>query len=196
LGLVNPLLYATARGASARGVFFDVTSLGNDIGPELGNGRPLGCCAAKPGFDEASGLGSVNLTGLAAAALHAQPPVISVALSVPRGQHPLRQHAIKATVSCSSACVMGAYADVAIGRSRPFEVDSRVTRLSHAGGKTIAIGFSGNELARIRGALRSHRHVSATIHGVLLDADVYSVGGDASGSFAQRTSGTRITIAG
>ena len=196
LGLANPMLYATARSSSARSVFFDVTSLDNDIGPDLSGGRPLGCCSARVGFDAASGIGSVNIAGLAARAVQMQPPLISVALTVPSGQHPLHQRAIKATVSCSSACLMGAYADIGIGRAKPFEVDSRVTRLHHAGAETIAVRFSRRQAARIRAALASHTRVSATVHGVLLDADVYSVAGDTSGSLAARTPGKVIRIVG
>jgi kumamolisin len=196
LGLANPMLYATARSSSARSVFFDVTSLGNDIGADLSGGRPLGCCSARVGFDAASGIGSVNIAALAARAVQMQPPLISVALTVPSGQHPLHQRAIKAAVSCSSACLMGAYADIGIGRAKPFEVDSRVTRLHHAGAATIVVRFSRRQVARIRAALASHTRVSATVHGVLLDADVYSVAGDASGSLSQRTAGKVMRIVG
>jgi subtilase family serine protease len=194
LGLVNPLLYATARSSSAHSVFFDVTSLGNDIGPDLFGRRPLGCCSARPGFDATSGIGSVNVAGLAARAVQAQPPVITIGLSVPSGQHPVSQRAIEARVSCSSACVMGAYADVSIARNRPFEVDSRVTRMRHGGTQTIPVRFSSGQLAKIRAALGAHKRVSAIVHAVLLDADVYNVDGDASGSLSQRTPGQRISI--
>jgi hypothetical protein len=194
LGLANPLLYATARSSTARSVFFDVTSLGNDIGPDLSGGRPLGCCSARVGFDAASGIGSVNITALATRAVQMQPAPITIALHVPRGQHPLRRRAIMATVSCSAACLVAAYADIAIGRARPFEVDSKVMRLHHAGARAIAVRFSSRQLARIRAALASHSRVSATVHGVLLDADVYAVAGDAGGSLAQRTAGQRMTL--
>ena len=46
LGLANPLLYAIERSPAAASMFFDVTSIGNDVGPFIpGNGRPLGCCS-------------------------------------------------------------------------------------------------------------------------------------------------------
>jgi kumamolisin len=194
LGLVNPLLYAAEHSSSAARVFYDVTSVGNDIGPDIGNHRRLGCCSARVGYDAASGIGSVNITALAARALAVQPHPVRVQLSLPRGQQPLRQGAIKATVSCSGACVMGGYADVGIGRAKPFEVDSRATRLRRAGGQTLALRFSGHDLGRIRAALSSHQRVSASVHGVLLDADVFGVAGDARRSFAQRTAGQRLTI--
>ena len=46
LGLVNPLLYSLSR-SHAPGVFFDVTRYGNDIGPDIGNHKALGCCRAR-----------------------------------------------------------------------------------------------------------------------------------------------------
>lgn len=71
LGFANPLLYRLAT--TRRGVFADVTAVGNDLGPWLpgSGGHSIGCCAAAPGFDAASGWGSVNLTGLAHGALAA-----------------------------------------------------------------------------------------------------------------------------
>ncbi len=66
LGFMNPLLYAIGSSPQSASVFSDVTAIGNDIGPYIpgGNGQPLGCCTATPGFDEASGWGSVNLANL------------------------------------------------------------------------------------------------------------------------------------
>lgn len=67
VGDLNPLLYLAAATSARGSIFHDVTVIGNDLGPYLphGNGRPLGCCAAGPGFDAASGWGSVNLYALA-----------------------------------------------------------------------------------------------------------------------------------
>jgi kumamolisin len=73
IGFINPLLYAVGRSATlARQVFFDVTVGNNDVGPFIpGNGQPLGCCAAGPGYDLASGWGSVNFATFAGMALAA-----------------------------------------------------------------------------------------------------------------------------
>jgi subtilase family serine protease len=77
LGFLNPLLYRLGADGKARaGVFNDVTIGHNDIGialpPEAGGGVPVGCCQAQPGYDWASGWGSLKLPGFAkAAAAHA-----------------------------------------------------------------------------------------------------------------------------
>lgn len=67
LGLLNPLLYRIGHTA----VFRDVRAYGNDVGPFIGGGggRPLGCCSAGPGYDEASGWGSVDVWRLSGYAL-------------------------------------------------------------------------------------------------------------------------------
>ena len=194
LGLVNPLLYRTAR---VPGVFYDVTSYGNDVGPDIpGNGQPLGCCAAGPGYDDASGLGSVNVAAFAAQALAAQPLVVSLGIRVPGGQRPVRSRHLLATVSCSGPCVMGAYAMVTIGRSKPFEVDSNVFRLRAAGSKTIKVSFSGRQLANLRSALAAGKRITATLRGALFDSSVYGVLPDPANSFRQSTPGKNLTISG
>lgn len=73
LGFLNPLLYRLGARKQTRGaVFNDVTLGDNDIGralpPQAGGGTPLGCCQAKPGYDWASGWGSLKLPGFAKAA--------------------------------------------------------------------------------------------------------------------------------
>jgi subtilase family serine protease len=78
LGFLNPLLYRLGAAASARHrVFRDVTRGNNDLGallPEnVGGGHPLGCCGARPGYDWASGWGSLKVVGLAKAAFRAAP---------------------------------------------------------------------------------------------------------------------------
>lgn len=77
LGLANPLLYQLGASPAARAqAFSDVTTGNNDVGPFIaGNGASLGCCTAHLGYDEASGWGSVNLAGLAHAAVQAQPRI-------------------------------------------------------------------------------------------------------------------------
>src|SRR5207248_6898999 len=43
LGLVNPLLYSAGRSSATANVFYDVTQVGNDVGPQISStGRPLG----------------------------------------------------------------------------------------------------------------------------------------------------------
>jgi kumamolisin len=76
LGFLNPLLYELGGERKARrAVFRDVSKGNDDIGlllpKEVGGAHPLGCCEARPGYDWASGWGSLDVVGLAKAALGA-----------------------------------------------------------------------------------------------------------------------------
>jgi subtilase family serine protease len=195
LGLVNPLLYSLSR-SHAPGVFFDVTRFGNDVGPDFGNHKSLGCCSARAGFDEASGIGSVNLGALASAAVAKQPPIVSVRAAVPGHQHPVNDHALSVTVTCSGPCLTGAYALVSIGRAKPFEVNSAVVRLHGAGSRTLPLRFTSRELKKLRSALAQHTRISARVRGVLFDSAVYGVLFDAAGSITSRTGTIKLTISG
>lgn len=64
VGLLNALIYKLHADPE---VLYDVTANGNDIGLSI-TGNPLGCCSAGPGFDLASGLGSIKLAPFATAA--------------------------------------------------------------------------------------------------------------------------------
>jgi subtilase family serine protease len=198
LGLVNPLLYAVDRApTAAASVFDDVTSIGNDVGPDIpGTGQPLGCCLARVGYDQASGLGSMNLTSFASVAAAQQPAIVSAGLVLPRNQKPVRSAEIRATVGCSGPCLMGAYAEVAIGRSKPFEVDSRVFRLRAVGRKTIPIEFSSKQRKRLRSGLAAHKRIKATVRGVVIDPSAYGVLPVLSASIQSRTAGRSLAIGG
>jgi subtilase family serine protease len=168
LGFVNPLLYELGRSPAARPqAFDDVVTGGNDIGSFIPNAEhPLGCCQAGPGFDLASGWGSVNLAQFSAQALFLQPPQIH--LSVPGKQDPLKSHKLRATVTCAGACRVAAYALVKVGRSRPFEADSPIRDLPAAGAKAFTIRLSSRRMRTIRAGLRRHRKVVATLHAVVI----------------------------
>ncbi|HEY5316548.1 MAG TPA: S53 family serine peptidase [Solirubrobacteraceae bacterium] len=186
LGLLNPLLYKIGASSAASSVFYDVTTGGNDIGPFIpgGNGQPLGCCTATPGFDEASGWGSVAIGGLADQALALVPKTIKFSLHLP-GQRPLARHKLLADVSCSAACSIGAFADIKVGRSKPFNVESRLFHRKKKGRTAIPIRFSGKELRTIRSALDHHKTVVATVYGALIDQ---------LGDIEQNTGGKRVRI--
>jgi len=187
LGLVNPLLYEAGRSNAAASFFDDVTVGSNDVGPFIGNGRPLGCCTTTPGYDEASGLGSVNLTQFAQLAVTTAPKIVHVSLSLPRHQRPLAARAVRATVSCTGPCRLAAYADVAIGRGRAFQVKSRPRSLGSAGRRTVAISFTGKELRRLRSARAHHQRIRAKIFGVILTGYGYVL---------RQTRGQTLTIGG
>jgi kumamolisin len=65
LGFANPLLYRLGR-AGGRGALRDIVTGSNSVFWKT-------CCKAAPGYDRASGWGSVNAAGLAAAALRSGP---------------------------------------------------------------------------------------------------------------------------
>jgi subtilase family serine protease len=197
LGLVNPLLYSAAGTGARASIFYDVTAIGNDVGPDIpGNGQPLGCCQAHVGYDEASGLGSVNLTGVVRLAVDAQQQLVSVGLSLPANQKPVRVREILAGVACSGPCLMGAYAEVAIGRAKPFEVLSRVYRMRSNGRRTVGLHFSGRQLRRLSSALAAGKAIFATVHGVVFDRTVYDVLADPAGAIQKRTGGRTLAITG
>jgi kumamolisin len=189
LGLANPLLYALGTSAQAGQVFDDVTVGSNDIGAFLSGsfGQPLGCCTATPGYDDASGLGSVNVSNFAAAAITLEPAIVNLGLSLPRQRDPVAAHRLLATVSCSGACLMAAYAELTIGRGRPFRVDSAVSLLRRARSKTIALELAGGDLAKLRSGLAAHRRVVATVYAVILDPG---------GEVERRSAGERLVIGG
>lgn len=70
LGFLNPLIYQLGASAKTRkAAFFDVTTGDNNVTPALdptvtGN-IPVDCCQAKPGYDWASGWGSLKIPALA-----------------------------------------------------------------------------------------------------------------------------------
>lgn len=170
LGLLNPLLYKLGSSSAAPGVFYDVTAGSNDIGPFIlgGNGQALGCCSAAPGYDEASGWGSVAMSGLAAQALALVPKVVKVTLSIPGHQHPVAQGKLLAAVSCSAACDMGAVAKVKYGSSS-FTVQSKLVHRGSQGSDTLTIKFSASQKRKLRSALTAHRRIVATLYGAQID---------------------------
>jgi subtilase family serine protease len=196
LGLVNPLLYALGRSSSAASVFSDVAVGSNDVwGPVGGlNGSALGCCSAAPGYDTASGWGSVNVANFAAAALAHQPPTVSVSARLPGHQHPLSSRQIKIKVSCSNACVLGAYALIKAGRNS-YEVDSKLSQLGAAGSATVVLKLSGKLLGKLRSARSHHNSINASVYGVVFDRTVYGVIGDPAESIQTQTGARHLKIA-
>jgi len=190
VGFLNPLLYALGGSRAGSSVFYDVTAIGNDLGPFIksGNGLPLGCCSARAGYDDATGWGSVDLARLSGQALGIVAYALGkVSLSLPGHQHPLAKHQILARVNCTRPSYAAAYARVQIGRRSPFEVDSRIYNLPSGGRKTIGIGLSARQRSAIRSALHGHQTVTATIYGVLVDR---------LGTIEASTRGQRLAIRG
>jgi kumamolisin len=186
VGRLNPLLYLLGR-SSAAGIFDDVTAYGNDVGPYIpGNGKPLGCCTAGPGFDLASGWGSVDLANFDRAALQLLPKIPNVSLSIPSGQRPLRTHEIVVRMSCSDVCTAAALAVVSIRGAGTFTVQSKTYNLKRNQGTSIPIPFKRAQQKRLSSAIAAHRPIFAEAFGALLD------GG---GNVVKLTAGRRVTIA-
>ena len=155
-------------------VFSDVQEFGNDVGPFITRShRSLGCCTAGPGFDRASGWGSVNLAGLTSAAEQLIHP--RVGLSLPRHQHPARLGALFATLSCSAACRVGAFADVRIGRGKAFKIFSGIAALGAAGKTTVLMGFGRKHLRKMRSGLHHHRGITIKVFGRLYGGGTHVV---------------------
>ncbi len=186
VGLANPLLYALDRSPAASQVVYDVTIGDNDLGPDLvGNGQPLGCCTAAVGYDDASGLGSVDLSNFARLATLLEPKIVNVGLSLPPRQRPVHHRRLLATVTCTGRCLMAAFADVTIGHAKPFEVQSNVNLLRARGHRTVALGLSTRDLGKLRSGIGHHARIVAVVHGVILDAG---------GNVEKQTPGKRLVI--
>lgn len=73
IGLANPLIYRMANSKARNSIFRDVTIGTNDVGtainPPLSNNSPVGFFKAKPGYDMASGWGSLRMARFNDAAL-------------------------------------------------------------------------------------------------------------------------------
>jgi kumamolisin len=187
IGLANPLLYAIDHSTSAASVISDIVANNNDLGSSLA-GKAFGCCTAAPGYDEASGLGSVNLANLAFAAGSLVPAIVNVGVSVPAQRHPVATKHVLAKVSCSGHCLMGAYTRIRIGRSRKvITKSSNIFLLKNGGRKTVKIGLDNKTLGKLRSALAHREKVTATIYGAILDP---------SGNVESRTRGRELRVRG
>ncbi len=120
VGLANSLLYEVAHRYVSSGVINDITTNDNDLGPYLpdGNHRPLGCCSAGPGFDYASGLGSVDLNKLAFLATALEPPIATCRHCRCRRSARSQRHHLVAKLSCSRRCVVAAAGTVSVAGGR------------------------------------------------------------------------------
>jgi kumamolisin len=170
LGLANMLLYPLAHSSSAPSVFSDVTLSDNDLSPYLDTHKTLGCCHAGPGFDYASGLGSVNIAAFASVASLLQPPIASVGLSLPRQSRPISRKHLLATVSCSRKCVAYAYARIAVGKARPFRVRSTSVVFRGRDHRTLRLALSAANVRRIRNGLGAHKAVAAAVFAAVTDS--------------------------
>jgi kumamolisin len=73
LGSLSPLLYELARGSAYRSIFFDVTKGTSSQKPNAPAGQSPAGGAAQPGYDLATGLGSLKATAFADAVASLRP---------------------------------------------------------------------------------------------------------------------------
>ena len=157
LGFVNPLLYSIASSntalvapPTAASVFSDVTTGSNDL---FGTrGKPLGCCTATPGYDDASGLGQINVANLTAAARTLEPALATVSATAVSPQS-IASHKLVATVTCSVACIQSATATIRIAGGPTTTVTAVPSLAAAATAETIKLGIGGSLRSTIERAL-------------------------------------------
>jgi subtilase family serine protease len=188
LGLANPLLYRLGRNpTSAAQVFYDVTSGSNDVGPFIGPGEAsLGCCTARGGYDEASGWGGVNLDALAQAALTAQHPLATATLALPPNQRPVSSGGVYATVGCSAACDVAAYAHFSANGMSSF-TDYAFAHLIHRNHRRLKLLFNAAQAARLKAARGAHRQILASVVAAIVDSG---------GNIERRTATLTLNVSG
>jgi subtilase family serine protease len=170
LGFLDPLLYQIGSGAQGAQVYSDVRQFGNDVGPYIGNHQPLTCCTAGPGFDQASGWGSVDLASLDQIALQMQVPFSNVTLKLLRHQRPIKRHRLALKLACGGPCTAYALGYVIIRGGHSFEVRTREYSFTTVGSKTVTIKFTPRQEQWLRSGLRNHRMIEAETFGVALDS--------------------------
>ena len=172
LGYLDPLLYSVGESRQGYLLFNDVTRIGNDTGPFIpGWQRPLGCCAAHVGYDEASGWGSVDMAQLASFAVLLQSPSLGdVTATVPPHQRPVANNGLVVRVRCSRACYAVVDAAIEPGKSPIIEAYSSGFHLDHAGSKLVRLSFTPAQRAKLRAALARHTKITGDAYGVLTTA--------------------------
>jgi kumamolisin len=178
LGFVNPLLYSIGTGVSASPAYFDVVSGDDDLGPYIpGHNAALGCCTAGTGFDAATGWGGVNFNALDALARQQLPAFGRLSVSIPQGQHPVRNGSLTLKLGCSQKCTI--YGLGVIFSSSRFNVTTSKLTLSGRGTVSAVVRFSHSQLKSLSSAIAHH---------LAPDGDFYAVGVTSDGSVARTTS--------
>jgi subtilase family serine protease len=173
LGFVNPLLYSVASSnaalaapAAPTSVFSDVTLGSNDLFATAGS--PLGCCSAVAGYDDATGLGQINVANLTAVAKTIQPALATVSAAAVSPQS-IAKHKLVATVTCSVACIQGATATIRIAGGPTATVTAVPAPAAAATAETVKVGITPTLASTLNRALAAHHKVTATIVGTVVD---------------------------
>jgi subtilase family serine protease len=190
LGFVNPLLYAIGKDASVRSqVFDDVKAINNDVGPFIplnagGNGLSLGCCKASPGYDEASGWGSVYLAKLDTVARSVEPKIPKISLSFVKHQNPVKAGKLQVKMTCSSSCTIYAFGAVKIANGPHFNLETPEAQLGKAGSKVLTATFTTKQKNELKAGLAAGHKIVAEMLGADVDGD----------AIARLTPGQTLTI--
>jgi len=155
--------YGTTKYPAA---FHDITQGSNAV-------AGLSRYSAGPGFDMASGIGSVDMYNFASYTLSLLPSYLGeVRARVPAGQHPVKAGKLVVYASCSQACYQSAEAVIQIGKSQPFEVfdgiPPKIVHHTHGGSSKFPLDLSGEE-SQLRAALKHHQKIFAIVYGVITD---------------------------
>jgi len=173
IGFANPLLYSIAGSNAAlaapvipTSVFADVMTGSNDLFATRGD--PLGCCTATPGYDDASGLGQVNVLNLTSAATGLEPALASVSAKAPSPQS-ISKSKLHASVTCSVACVQGATATIKITGGATVTVNATPSPAAAGVPNTVRFAPGAKATDALKRALAGHHKVTATIVGTVVD---------------------------
>jgi kumamolisin len=166
VGFANPLLYAIGKSSSAGSVFSDVTKGSNDLFATKGD--PLGCCTATAGYDNASGIGQVNVAAMTTAAAAIEPKLASATASAASPQR-ISAHKLVVKVTCSAACVSGATATIRVKGGGSATVTAAPSLLAAGKTRTVKLGIGGKLGKALKQAARAHHAVTATIVGTVVD---------------------------
>jgi hypothetical protein len=82
---------------------------------------------------------------------------------------------VAATLSCSAACRVGAFAEVRIGHGKAFKIFSGIATLLGRGRTTVLMGFGRKHLGRMRSGLHHHRGISIKVFGRLYGGGTHVV---------------------
>jgi len=114
--------------------------------------------------------------------------LVNVGVSLPTQRHPVRDGHLLARVSCSGRCLMGAYANIRVGKSaKKLTQYSNVYLLRKRSQKTIRIGLDKPTLRKLRSAVARKESVTATVYGAVVDP---------SGNIERRSPGRTLHITG
>jgi hypothetical protein len=170
IGMANPLLYSIARSPAGAGVFSDVTQGSNDVGPFIpgGDGEPLGCCTAGPGFDEASGWGTIDMGALDRRVRTLLPKSGTASITIPGGQQPVSAGRLAFRLGCTRGCRAYAFGFASIAGGATLNLHSARFHFARAGTKLESIRFTSAQERRLRSAVAAHRRVAFELFGAAL----------------------------